>query len=62
MTTTRPAFYAHIRAAERLLNAGCVTDYDHMTHKTTWKVAGRVVGTTTGRVGESTKYEIKELP
>lgn len=54
----KDAFHAHVRAMERLHNAGCTTEaVNGITH---WLVAGHIVGTSTGQVGASTGYTIKE--
>lgn len=56
----KEAFHAHIRAMERLHNAGCAVDMTGGTTK--WLVAGHVVGTTTGSIGATTGYTICPTP
>lgn len=48
------AFHTHISKAEHKHNASCTTEYNAETNRTTWLVAGRIVGTTLGRVGDET--------
>lgn len=55
---TRDIFHAQIRAIERTHNAGCTTRYDARTDTTEWVVAGRVVGTSSGRVGACSNYRL----
>lgn len=52
----KEAFHANVRKQERLLNAGCLTTWDAATGRTTWTVAGQVVGHTVGQVGATTAY------
>jgi hypothetical protein len=59
--TCKEAFHAHIRAMERLHNAGCTVDTT--TNGTNrWLVAGHTVGTTTGPIGATTGYAICPTP
>ena len=55
----KEAFHAHIRRMDRLLNAGCLTEFDGKS--TRWTVAGRLVGISIGPVGASTGYKIIEV-
>lgn len=56
-------FHSHVRAQERVMNAGCLTSHNAVTNVTTWTVAGRPVGFSRGIVGASISHHIpKELP
>jgi hypothetical protein len=57
-TTTREAFHTHLREIERLHNAGTTTRYHEACNTTAWLVAGRVVGLSTGRIGNGMAYRI----
>jgi hypothetical protein len=52
----KEAFHANVRQQERLLNAGCLTNWDAATGRTTWTVASQVVGQSVGQVGATTGY------
>lgn len=55
---TRDQFLAHLKNEERAANAGALTQYDSLVDHTLWKVAGRVVGVSGGRVGASSWYRL----
>jgi hypothetical protein len=52
----KDAFHQHVRQQERILSAGCLTTWDAATGRTTWTVAGQVIGHTIGQVGATTGY------
>lgn len=57
-TVPREAFHAHLRELSRQHNAGTTSQYHEPTNTTAWLIAGRVVGLSTGRIGNGTDYRI----
>ncbi len=54
----RRTFFDHVRQHEYCANAGSITQYDSLTESTRWSVAGKLVGVSGGKIGESTWYKI----
>lgn len=54
--TDRVSFIAQVRAHERVSNAGCLSSYDALRNRSTWTVAGEVVGESEGPVGTQGRY------
>lgn len=56
--TTKDEFYSHLKSVERVVNAGCTTEYDPAWDLTHWFIAGICQGITKGRLGCSTAYHV----
>lgn len=55
-------FHASVRAAESLTNCGAVMLYRDLLDTTLWLVAGRVIGSSAGRLGTQAGYILFDPP